>query len=80
MTVRKRHIRRQKHDSYVKGIKTMPKVWQLEKGIKLKNGDVAKPVKNTPSQDGTEGEQGAGDLIYSQEKEYKEKIKSLNRE
>ena len=56
-----------------KSIRATPKTWQicqkpnkLEKGVKFKNSNFAKPMKNTPRQDGIEGEQG-GHLIYLQE-------------
>lgn len=51
-----------------KNLTAMPKAWQLEKDAKFKKGDMAKPVKNTPSQDRVEGEQdGRSDLwaVYS---------------
>ena len=49
-TVKKRCSWHQKHKSYTKSM-------MMEKGAKFKKGDVAKPMKNTPSQDGAEGEQ-----------------------
>ena len=47
----------------LKSVRDMPKAWQLcqkllDNGAKFKNSNVTKPMKNTPSQDGAEEEQG----------------------